>query len=309
MTTTRHRVYRGRFAPSPTGELHFGSLVAALASALQAQVHQGTWLLRIDDIDPPREVAGAADSILTSLKDHGFETSLATVYQSQRTDRYKHAIERLSRAGLVYGCDCSRKQIAEARNTSGSCPGDCPGNCRQRSLTLDAHSVRFIADGIERFDDGVMGPMNQDLAAEVGDFVVRRRDGLFSYQLASVVDDGEDSITEIVRGADLLDNTPRQLALFRALGYTIPAFMHIPVAVDTSNQKLSKQSQASLMHAADALHNLTAAWAFLGQDSFTDQPGLKACNTPDDFWEQARQLWNPTRIPAVMTQSVNQALC
>lgn len=300
-----HRVYRGRFAPSPTGDLHFGSLVAALACALQANLHGGSWQVRIDDIDPPREIDGASSAILKTLAAHAFEYSVPVVYQSEHTNRYRHAINKLAAQNLVYGCDCSRRQLADARKASSG----CPGRCQQRSLSLDNHSVRFRATSIESFNDIVMGSQMQDVAAEIGDFVVRRKDGLYSYQLASVVDDGEDNITEIVRGADLLDNTPRQIALFKALGYTIPSFMHIPVAVDANNQKLSKQSKARVMPADDAKSNLLAAWVFLGQQSVAGEPGMNACDSLADFWIQARADWNPARIPTVRSRKVDPALC
>nr|MBX2885407.1 tRNA glutamyl-Q(34) synthetase GluQRS [Granulosicoccus sp.] len=295
------QVYRGRFAPSPTGDLHFGSLVAALASSLQANLNSGSFLLRIDEIDPPREVAGATDAIIDNLQAHAFEFNEPVLYLSQHTSRYEQALERLAAADKVYGCDCTRKQLAQAVPGRGS----CPGNCQSRALSLEHHSVRFRASGVEIFDDVVMGRMSQDIAAEVGDFVLRRRDGLYSYQLASVVDDGEEEITEIVRGADLFDNTPRQIALFRALGYTIPTFMHIPVAVNASHQKLSKQAKASLMQPDKALDNLCAAWSFLGQLSATEQDSMEACQTVAAFWALAKQTWNPARIPASASQIVD----
>ncbi len=266
--------------------------MAALASALQARQAGGEWLIRVDDIDPPREVKGACTSIVTTLKEHGFRTATPVIYQSQRHAHYRSALELLQAKGLTYVCDCSRTQWRNFER-SQSDSQRCPGDCAARSLAADSGAVRFKANGTASFVDRVMGRVEQNLETEVGDFVLLRRDGLWAYQLANVVDDAEDGITEIVRGADLLDNTPRQITLARALGVTIPDYVHIPVAVDAEGQKLSKQTQAKPMNPAQAVDNLQAAWRFLGQAE------LPAIRTVDEFWQQAVLEWKPERIPAL----------
>ncbi len=257
--------YRGRFAPSPTGALHAGSLVAALASWLDARAHGGTWLVRIEDLDPPREVAGAARQIIEDLARLGLVSDEPIVYQSRRGDRYEAALQRLRSAGLVYGCACSRKEIDEAAaGISGGNSSVYPGTCRHGTGGRAARALRLRVAGHAGFVDRASGSFEQDLEHAVGDFVLRRADGLWAYQLAVVVDDAEQGITDVVRGADLLDNTPRQIYLQCALGLPLPRYLHVPVVTNRAGEKLSKQTGAQALAADDPLGELRRAWAHLG---------------------------------------------
>lgn len=230
-------VYRGRFAPSPTGALHFGSLLAALASWLRARSQGGRWLLRIEDIDPPREVAGASERIIAALAAFGMEADAPVLFQHARSDAYARALQQLLDTGLAFPCHCSRSDLVASGGHHGRC---LPGAGRKRQPAW-----RFLAPAGEiGFDDAIQGWQAQDVAREVGDFVLRRSEGLWAYQLAVVVDDADQGITEIVRGADLLDSTPRQILLQRALGLPTPAYAHIPVLLGDDGQKLSKQTHA-----------------------------------------------------------------
>lgn len=251
--------YRGRFAPSPTGRLHFGSLVAALGSWLRARAMAGGWIVRIEDLDPPREVPGAATDILATLAAFGLESDEPVRYQSERGALYEAALARLVAAGHAYPCRCSRSELALF---GGLHPPRCPspGDARR----TPAWRVR-VPDEIVGFDDLVQGHYAQDLRRECGDFVVRRADGWHAYQLAVVVDDAEQDITEIVRGADLLDSTPRQLLLQRLLGLPHPRYAHLPLALDARGQKLSKHEGACPVDPDDPMPALRAALAFLGQ--------------------------------------------
>ena len=210
--------YRGRFAPSPTGDPHLGTLIAAVASYLQARVNKGEWLLRIEDVDTTRRVAGAADVMLRTLDKFGFEWDAEVIWQSKRSLVYEQALEQLNAAGLVFPCTCSRKLLAQ---TAVEQSGIYPGTCRAQKLPFPhEHAIRIrVPDISVGFDDAIFGEYQQSLASECGDFVVKRRDGLFAYQLAVVVDDAEQGVTEIVRGADLLDSTPRQIFLQQCLDY------------------------------------------------------------------------------------------
>ncbi|MDR1888802.1 MAG: tRNA glutamyl-Q(34) synthetase GluQRS, partial [Zoogloeaceae bacterium] len=259
---------RGRFAPSPTGELHFGSLVAALASCLDTRAKGGEWLLRMEDVDAPRNVPGAAESILASLEAHGFAWDGPVLWQSTRMEAYKAALERLLAANLAYGCVCSRKDIAANSRTlaqdggllyPGTCRNGLPPGQNPRAWRLK------VAPGPCVFRDSIQGEQFQDLARDVGDFVLLRADGQFAYQLAVVVDDAEQGVTRIVRGADLLDSTPRQIWLQHCLGYATPRYAHVPVAVNAAGEKLSKQTLAPPLDADKAAENLVAALDFLGQ--------------------------------------------
>jgi len=294
--------YRGRFAPSPTGPLHFGSLVTAVASYLQARQQQGQWLLRIDNIDPPREQAGAIEAILTALTAHGMQWH-KLIYQHDRQDHYAAALERLSVTGHSFSCDCSRKKIQASRNPSAPTGAAIyPGFCRKRNLQGQQHAVRFRATGEVQLLDSIQGTLRQNLDTDVGDFIIKRRDGLFSYQLANVVDDEIDNISHVVRGVDLFENTPRQIALIHALGYRTPSYAHLPIAVNSQGQKLSKQTHAAALDNAAALHNLTAAWRFLGQTqqlklTDTDSIDCKDCDSIEDFWALAVRNWDIRRVP------------
>jgi len=255
-------IYRGRFAPSPTGPLHMGSLVSALASWLDARAHGGTWLVRLEDLDPPREVPGAAQAIVAALAARGMESDEPVVFQSARHARYQTAFDALHSGQSLYGCACSRAQIeSDAAGGSGVYPGTCRGGTGGRPV----RAWRFrVPDERVGFDDRACGPIWQYLPDEVGDFVVRRADGLWAYQLAVVVDDAEQRITDVVRGADLLDNTPRQIALQRALDYPTPRYLHVPLVLNERGEKLSKQTGAAALDDAQALDELHRAALHLG---------------------------------------------
>lgn len=259
--------YRGRFAPSPTGPLHAGSLVAALASWLDARAAGGAWLVRIEDLDPPREVPGASREILRQLAACGLEADEAVLFQSTRTDAYERAFRTLDARGLVYGCTCSRKAIEAAIAARPGWPaGVYPGTCADRTVAraaVRAWRVRVPAETVG-FVDRAAGPYAQPLPRAVGDFVIRRADGIWAYQLAVVVDDGEQGITDVVRGADLLDNTPRQIFLQRALGWPRPRYLHVPLMVNERGEKLSKQTLAAPLDTADPLGALERAAQHLG---------------------------------------------
>lgn len=271
MTTpqTELKRYRGRFAPSPTGPLHFGSLVAALGSFLRARSQQGEWLLRMEDIDTPRVVPGAAESQLETLRRFGLEWDGEVLWQSQRQDAYRAALARLDAAGLLFACRCSRNELGGAvHRHCVTTRSDGPAALR---LRVPDRSIGFI--------DAIRGPQQQNLALDVGDVVLRRIDGLIAYQLAVVVDDAETGITEIVRGADLLDSTARQLFLQAALDLPHPAHAHLPLALDAQGHKLGKSQQALALDPADPLPALRAAWAFLGQPAETleGKGSISAC--------------------------------
>ncbi len=284
--------YIGRFAPSPTGDLHLGTLIAAVASYLQARSQDGQWLLRIEDVDTLREVEGASDNILKILDFYGFEWEGTEVYQSQRTELYEEALEQLTQAELTFPCTCSRKLL---RQTANELNGIYPGTCRSRAFPFHhEHAIRARVDGQTiAFEDAVMGNYKQHLANECGDFVIRRRDGLFAYQLAVVVDDELQGVTEVVRGADLLDSTPRQIFLQRALGYRQPNYLHVPLLLEPDGRKLSKSEGAVKLRRDNAAVNLHAALAHLGQ-----QPPAELAHTGiDDIWQWALDNWYIAKIP------------
>lgn len=259
--------YRGRFAPSPTGPLHAGSLAAALASWLDARAAGGTWLVRIEDLDPPREVPGAARQILETLARFGMESDEAVMLQSRRNDAYEAAFARLQQRGCLYACSCSRSDIERAiAARPGWPPGIYPGSCaggRSKARPLQAWRIRVPPDVVGVIDRAV-GRYEQQLARDVGDFVVRRADGLWAYQLAVVVDDGAQAISDIVRGADLLDNTPRQIFLQRALGLPTPRYLHVPVVLNAAGEKLSKQTGATALDETRPLAELERSAQHLG---------------------------------------------
>jgi len=283
--------YRGRFAPSPSGTLHFGSLVAAVASWLDARRSSGEWLVRIEDVDQPRTVPGAADAILRALDALGLHWDGEVVYQSRRTELYDAALAQLRAGGHTYRCRCSRREIADSA-LHGVEGAIYPGTCRDREVgEAGSAAVRALApDEAVAFDDRVQGRITQKVARDVGDFVLRRRDGLHAYQLAVVVDDAQQGITDIVRGADLLWSTPRQIVLQRWLGFTTPRYMHLPVAADRSGEKLSKQTNAAAVDIARGVHELRRALRFLGQ---RDAAGA----TPRELLENARRAWEPGLVP------------
>lgn len=259
--------YRGRFAPSPTGPLHFGSLVAAVASYLRARSQRGSWLVRMEDIDPPREPPGAAAEILRSLETFGLEWDEAVLYQSTRLDDYGHRLRDLIERGLAFPCSCSRRDIEGV--VGGRKAGQSavyPGLCRDGPLRPDADcAIRLrVPDQSLAFEDLLQGRFEQHLRKQVGDFVLRRKDGMPAYQLAVVVDDAQQAITEVCRGTDLLDNTPRQIFLQQALGLPTPRYLHFPLVLASSGEKLSKQTGAPALEAARAGAIMTEVLRFLG---------------------------------------------
>ena len=290
--------YVGRFAPSPTGPLHFGSLLAAVASYLQAKSHSGLWLLRVEDIDPPRQQDGAIEEILTALERYGFEWDGPVTYQSESVERHLQVVCELRAAGFAYPCSCSRRDLATAEQ--GPLGAIYPGTCRN-GCEGDEHAVRVRTDDTPvRFVDELQGTQSQELESESGDFVILRRDGLIAYHLAVVVDDFDQGITEIVRGIDLLDSTPRQIHLQRLLDYRTPAYLHIPVAENDQGQKLSKLTGAPALPLDSASQILIAALDALGQ-----QPPRELAECPlDDIWSWSIKHWQPavmarqTAIPA-----------
>lgn len=284
--TLKAGVYRGRFAPSPTGPLHAGSLAAALASWLDARAHDGVWLVRIEDLDPPREVPGAAQEILGTLAQFGLRSDEPVVHQSERGSLYQAAFERLHTLGGLYGCACSRTEVEQAIVAQGLRPGVYPGTCRNGTDGRPVRAWRFrVPQGIVGFDDRAAGRFEQHLERDVGDFVVRRADDLWAYQLAVVVDDDAQGISDVVRGADLLDNTPRQIALQRALGAPTPTYLHVAVVVNELGEKLSKQTGALALDASDALGELERAARHLGL------PRIGA-STIDRFLTSATAAWS-----------------
>ena len=270
--------YRGRFAPSPTGPLHAGSLVAALASWLDARAHGGIWIVRIEDVDTPRRVPGADELILRQLAACGLVSDEPVVRQSRRGTLYQAALDRLIADGVAYPCACSRKDIENALNAAGlgrerHHAAVYPGTCRPERGGLhgrEARAWRFrVEPGKLHWTDRRLGPQAQDVATEVGDFVLRRADGLWAYQLAVVVDDAEQGITQIVRGEDLSDNTPRQRLLQQALGLPVPSCLHTPLVMGDNGEKLSKQNGAQALDLAHPLIALNQAAQHLGLPAAT----------------------------------------
>ena len=260
--------YIGRFAPSPTGPLHFGSLVSALASYLDAKANRGLWRVRMEDLDPPREQPGAASAILRSLEDHGLQWDGEVIYQSQRSETYQTCIDALLEAGFAYRCSCSRQDLT-------AMSGIYDGRCRKRqqppdqicSLRLKLYDLpdRATPEQIQ-FVDLIQGPQVQNLRTQAGDQILKRRDGFYAYQLAVVVDDIAQGITHIIRGSDLLEVTGRQLLFFDLLGAPLPQFGHVPLAIQANGQKLSKQNHAKALESKLASRNLWRGLAFLGQN-------------------------------------------
>jgi glutamyl-Q tRNA(Asp) synthetase len=289
--------YRGRFAPSPTGPLHFGSLVAALASYCDARAAGGEWLLRIEDVDEPRSRVGAEGQILAALKRYGFAWDGGIARQSDRVPLYEEALARLREAGHAYECACTRREL-ELAPLGVTGERIYPGTCRHGIPPMRAGRRQRawrarVAANIATCNDRLQGAQRQALAHDVGDFVVKRADGLFAYQLAVVVDDADQGITDVVRGADLLSSTPRQVLLQNLLGLPTPAYLHVPVAINASGEKLSKQTHAAALPEAP-LPTLLAAWRFLGQEPPPCAPANVA-----EFWHWAHAAWKVTRLPPV----------
>lgn len=280
-------IYAGRFAPSPSGPLHFGSLIAAVGSCLDARTHGGRWLVRMEDVDEPRCSQAHADEILRVLDACGFEWDGEVVHQSRRKELYQAALDRLLQNGHAYPCACTRREIADS-SLNGIEGPVYPGTCRA-GLAGRAPRAWRVRVGSEPvcFEDRLRGRHCQNLEADIGDFVIRRADGFFAYQLAVVVDDHEQGITHVVRGADLLASTPRQIHLQRLLGHATPAYLHLPVAVNEHGQKLSKQTLAAPLEANQAGPALVAALRFLGQ---RPPPDLQAASIAE-IWQWATANW------------------
>lgn len=295
-TLPASRGYVGRFAPSPSGPLHEGSLVAAMAGFLDARAHAGRWLLRIEDIDEPRTVAGADQLIMRQLRALGMEWDGEPVWQSRRHALYQQSFDTLKATGGVYGCACTRRDIdmalaAQGPDATKPAAGGLrerpyPGTCRTGLAPgRRTRAWRFrVPGGVERFDDRWQGHQAQDVARDVGDFVLKRADGLWAYQFVVVVDDGDQGVTDIVRGADLLDSTARQRVLARALGLKQPRTLHVPLVLDNRGLKLSKQNHAPALDERQPIDTLNAAWRRLGFET------LPASSVPE-FWARAQIIW------------------
>jgi len=286
--------YRGRFAPSPTGPLHFGSLIAALASFCDARANGGEWRLRIEDVDTPRSREGASEDIIAALTAYGFEWDEAVERQRERLSLYQNALDHLRTIGIAYPCGCTRKDL-ESAPLGAAGERIYPGTCRAGlARGREARAWRVKVDGgTIGFSDRLQGWQEQDLARDVGDFIVKRADGLFAYQLAVVVDDAEQQITQVVRGAELLASTARQIWLQRKLGLATPSYLHHAVAIDARGEKLSKQTGAAALP-RDPLPALLRAWQFLDQPAAPSLPTSVA-----GFWTWAISAWNPRALPPV----------
>ncbi len=290
--------YRGRFAPSPTGPLHFGSLVAALGSYLDARANGGEWLVRIEDVDGPRTVPGAAEDILRTLEGFGFEWDGEVVVQSHRLDLYQTALFRLQADANVYPCACSRSEIAAATDRISVDGGLVyPGSCRAglaEGKAARAWRLR-VPDREFSFVDRIQGESRQSLERDVGDFVLLRADGQYAYQLAVVIDDALQGVNAVVRGVDLLDSTARQMWLQQCLGLPTPSYAHLPVVVNAVGEKLSKQTLAAAINPAGGSTILASAMQFLGHDVPTELRAVPIA----EFWRWAVSVWSMARVPAV----------
>jgi glutamyl-Q tRNA(Asp) synthetase len=286
--------YIGRFAPSPTGPLHFGSLVAAVASYLDARAHGGQWRLRIEDVDETRCQPQFTDDILRSLYAFGLRWDGEVMMQTRRKADYQTALQRLDQQSATYACICSRREIADSAIAGLDGPV-YPGTCRSARHDPAGPAIRVITDNQPiRFMDRLQGVVSQRLGSQLGDFIVRRRDGLFAYQLAVVVDDAEQGITQVVRGADLIDSTPRQIHLQRLLGVATPQYLHVPVATNAHGQKLSKQTLAPALGNTDACRLLLRALQFLGQPPIAAAAGASL----PALLAVAQRNWQVAAIPA-----------
>lgn len=286
--------YRGRFAPSPTGTLHFGSLVAAVGSYLDAKSNHGDWLVRIEDLDWQREVPDAASEILHTLEKLGMEWDGEVLYQSKRSGIYQNVLDILDKQGLIYPCSCSRREIADSSMIGISGP-IYPGTCLKNPVPNNkAYAMRICTgDDLIEFNDILQGTYSQKLQHDIGDFVLRRADGVYAYQLAVVVDDAAQNITHVVRGTDLLSSTPRQIFLQRLLGYSTPGYLHLPIVTNAMGEKLSKQTNAAPIDLSNALMQLVDALRFLGQ-----KPPIEMVEGDiSSFWQWAGQHWRVDQIP------------
>lgn len=292
-STAASPAYRGRFAPSPTGPLHFGSLVTAVGSYLDAKANRGAWLVRMEDLDQPRNVPGAADEILRALEALGMVWDETVLYQSTRDDAYRAALDKLKKRKLVYPCACSRREIADSA-VNGIDGPVYTGTCRKGLLAGRAtRAERVLTEGARiEFKDAIQGKVAHNLERQIGDFVLKRADGPYAYQLAVVVDDAMQGITDVVRGADLLDSTLRQVYLQQLLGFATPRYAHLPVAVNVVGEKLSKQTLAAPIDTTNPVPMLNTALVFLGQDSIDCAPQDTAA-----FWKRAIAGWRLARVP------------
>jgi glutamyl-Q tRNA(Asp) synthetase len=289
--TAEPLAYVGRFAPSPTGPLHLGSLICALATYLDARANGGDWLVRMEDLDPPREIPGAAQSILNSLKAHGLYWDQQVLWQSQRDDAYAAVVNQLLATGKAFHCDCSRAQLALQDNIY-------QGHCRNRKLPGDSPAavrVKVEGESVISVNDRLQAPLHEDVASAVGDFIIHRRDGLYAYQLAVVVDDAYQGINQVLRGSDLYDSTPRQVYLQQLLELPTPSYTHIPVITNDHGQKLSKQTHAAALDDNQAIDNLRLALRFLGQRSPTPD-----AQRVDLLLQRAVEHWQLRDVPARM---------
>lgn len=276
----------GRFAPSPTGDLHFGSLVAAVASYLNAKSRAGRWLIRVEDIDPPREVPGSADRILQSLQRLGMRADAPVVFQGQRRERHRAAADELLAKGLAYWCGCSRRDLPPSGVYPGTCRNSIPRGKSPRAIRLRVNSQPVC------FDDQIQGKQCENLLETVGDFVIWRADDLPAYQLAVVVDDASQAVSEVVRGFDLLGSTARQVHVANCLGLAIPEYAHHPVVISPDRQKLSKRLQSDPILSLSRRQTLTGALRFLGQ-ACPDNLELQ------ELWTWALAHWDLSRVPRV----------
>ena len=297
------RPYVGRFAPSPTGPLHFGSLIAALASYADARAAGGTWLVRIEDVDAPRSRVGAEAAILRQLERYGFEWDGPVARQSERQDLYAAALAHLEAQHALYPCTCTRRELETAplgaggeRVYAGTCRNGVASARPRRAWRLKVGAAHIA------FHDRLQGAQAQNLATDVGDFVLRRSDGYYAYQLAVVVDDAAQGITDVVRGSDLLSSTPRQIFLQRALGQSTPRYLHLPIAINARGEKLSKQTRAPELPELP-LPVLLAAWDFLDQPRAPAPPA-----TVGEFWSFAFTHWSPARLPPVAMLPASERL-
>lgn len=301
-------VYRGRFAPSPTGPLHFGSLVAAVGSYLDARAAGGEWLLRIEDVDAPRCTQAAATDIVKALEVFGFTWDGPVIWQSQRDVSYAAALDRLIHAQLVFPCACSRRELADSafeRAPDGATvyPGTCrEGLASDRQLRAERAWRLRVGQAQVEFVDQVRGVVSSDLAHEVGDFVLRRADGLFAYQLAVVVDDAEAKVTHVVRGCDLLASTARQIYLQQCLGFSTPIYTHLPVVFNAAGEKLSKQTRAPALDLSAPVPQLVSALEFLGQHP----PAGLAESTLDEVWHWAIKNWSLAAVRTMARSTAEQ---
>ena len=289
MSNNKSQIYKGRFAPSPTGPVHFGTLIAAVGSYLQAKKNNGEWLIRMEDVDTTRTVKGSDTDILKTLEAFGFEWDGEIIYQSKQSEYYQHALAKLLSQSLIFPCTCSRKQLS----TTGS--DIYPGTCRENQLPeKNEHALRLFSKNTTiEFTDAIMGKQTQNIQRQCGDFIIKRRDGLFAYQLAVVVDDALQNITEVVRGSDLLASTARQIYLQQRLDYATPAYCHLPIVVDANGNKISKSEGAARVDTRNREKLLFSVLIFLGQQPPADlsKSGI------NDIWMWAKNNWNINRLP------------